>query len=108
MFWVGIQIAAILGIMLQADGNANAVPQDDAADLLVSKYGLTKEQVLVAPAGCYDANGSKQLPDLFADALPLDKSTECLFNLLVCNQGDPGWEPKTGTVDNCRITGLDF
>jgi hypothetical protein len=94
-------------LMLKADGDANAEPQDDAAGLLVSKYGLTKEQVLVAPTGCYDKNGKKQLPDVFADALPLDKSTECLFNLLVCSQGDPGWKDNTGIVDNCRNTGLD-
>lgn len=94
--------------MLKSDSDANAVPQIDFTKLLLEKYGMTKEQFLVGPAACFDANGKKQLADPFNDILPIDKTTQCLFNLQVCGQGDAGWKDNTGIVDNCRIQGLDI
>ncbi|KAH8597501.1 hypothetical protein B0O99DRAFT_703435 [Bisporella sp. PMI_857] len=46
-------------LMIQGDSNDNANNRRDVVDLLISKYGLTKEQVLVGPAACLDANGGK-------------------------------------------------
>lgn len=70
--------------LLQLDGDGNGVIQNDAVDLLVNKYGLKQEDVLIAPTTCYDKNGKKQLADGFGDSLPLDPKAECLFMVPTC------------------------
>ncbi|KAH6673213.1 hypothetical protein B0J14DRAFT_701164 [Halenospora varia] len=88
--------------LIKSDGNSNAELQDDTAKLLLEKYGFTKDMIFTGPAGCFDANGKKQLVDPFTDALPLDKTSQCLFNLQVCGREETGWDSKKGIVDNCR------
>ncbi|KAG4414243.1 hypothetical protein IFR04_012615 [Cadophora malorum] len=93
--------------MTKSDDNGNALSQSDSAKLLVDKYGLAKAQVLQQPAECFDLNGKKQLTNSFGASLPLDKTTKCIFNLLVCDQGSGQWDQNKGIVDNCRNNGLD-
>lgn len=93
--------------LLRADGDSNAEQQIDTAKLLLNKYKLTKEQFLVGPTGCFDANGKQQLSNPFADALPLDSTTQCVFNLQVCGR-ENNFSSNKGIVDNCRDQGLDI
>lgn len=92
-------------IMTQSDSHGNANPVTDQCDLLVSKYGMTQEQILLGPAACKDANGGKQLTDPLDSALPLDSTTQCLFNVIVCDSTDDAVDD--GTVGDCRKQGLD-
>ncbi|KAL5331066.1 hypothetical protein ACEPPN_000595 [Leptodophora sp. 'Broadleaf-Isolate-01'] len=93
-------------LMLKADGDSNAVNQDDFAKLLVEKYGMTKEQILIGPTACYDANNKQQLANPFGNALPLNKDAQCLFNLPVCFEFDGNWKSTDGIVDNCGNIGV--
>ena len=92
--------------MLKADGDANAESQDDFAKTLMDKYGMTKEQILIAPTACFDANNKQQFANPFGNALPLNKDAQCLFNLAVCGKGDGDWDNNEGIVDNCRKNGV--
>ncbi|TDZ33665.1 hypothetical protein C8035_v010654 [Colletotrichum spinosum] len=72
--------------ILQIQGGiGNGDPQNDAVDKLVSKYGLTREDIILGSAKCYDDNGKQQLADGFGDALPLYPKAECLFALPICD-----------------------
>ncbi|KAG4422597.1 hypothetical protein IFR04_004218 [Cadophora malorum] len=93
-------------LMLKADGDANAESQDDFAKTLMDKYGMTKEQILIAPTACFDANNKQQFANPFGNALPLNKDAQCLFNLAVCGKGDGDWDNNEGIVDNCRKNGV--
>ncbi|KAH0425838.1 hypothetical protein CcaCcLH18_10707 [Colletotrichum camelliae] len=78
--------------LLQLDRQDNGVMQNNAVDILISKYGLTQEDILIGPTKCYDANGQKQLTDSFGDSLPLDPKAECLFLVPTCD----GWLDASG------------
>ncbi|TDZ21878.1 hypothetical protein Cob_v004828 [Colletotrichum orbiculare MAFF 240422] len=80
----GDEFATSYGV-LRLDGDGNGDPQNDAVDKLVSKYGLTREDIILGSAKCYDDNGKQQLADGFGDALPLDPKAECLFVLPICD-----------------------
>ncbi|KAM0335025.1 hypothetical protein ACHAQA_000059 [Verticillium albo-atrum] len=57
---------------------------DDTAKLLRDKYGMVKEDYLTKVIECWESNGNKNYADPFEDAIPLDASTNCVFNLPVC------------------------
>lgn len=58
--------------------------QDETAKTLVDKYGLKKEDFLDSVLKCFDDNGRKLFADPFQDAIPLDATTPCVFNIGVC------------------------
>ncbi|EOD48349.1 hypothetical protein UCRNP2_4901 [Neofusicoccum parvum UCRNP2] len=94
--------------LLKSDGDSNAEPQLDAADLMVNKYGLTQSQFMEIPTHCYDQNNKQQLAFPFDNALPLSATTPCVFNLLVCDASDRA-DINKGIVDWCRNDqGLDI
>lgn len=92
-------------MLIQADGDGNARGQDDLANTLSSKYGMSKEQLVKGPTDCFDANNKQQLTDPFANGLPTDAKAPCVFNVLTCNVDAPTGE---AIVDRCRAQGLDI
>ena len=90
--------------LLRRSGDANAASQIDTAKTLANKYSMTKLQFLKGPTDCFDNNGKKQLTDPFDSAVVLDKTQECVFNLLVC---DIPANNKDGVMDACKNQGLD-
>lgn len=90
--------------LTQADGDDNALNKDELADVLSSKYGITKEELVKGPTDCFDANNKQQLVNPFENGLPADSKAPCVFNVLTCNVDAPTGE---GIVDRCRAQGLD-
>ncbi|CAG8962208.1 hypothetical protein HYFRA_00005261 [Hymenoscyphus fraxineus] len=86
-------------------GNANAMHKE--AELLIKKYGMTKDEIFLGPIRCYENNGRQQLANPFGDILPQDKSADCLFNLQICSKEDPSWKGE-GIIKNCLRQGLDL
>jgi hypothetical protein len=93
-------------LLTQSDSHGNANNLDSVANLLVNKYGISQQQFLVGPASCKDANEGAQLTDPFNGSVPLDPTTTCLFNLLVC-EDTIGGATNIGTVEDCQGQGLD-
>lgn len=93
-------------LLTQSDSHGNANNLDSVADLLVNKYGISQQQFLVGPASCKDANNGTQLTDPFFGSVPLDPTTTCLFNLLVC-EDTIGDATNIGIVEDCQNQGLD-
>ncbi|KAF6793802.1 hypothetical protein CSOJ01_13801 [Colletotrichum sojae] len=98
--------------LLQLDGNGNGVIQNDVVDLLVNKYGLKQEDVLIVPTACYDKNGKKQLVDGFGDSLPLDPKAECLFMVPTCDatisSSGIAYPEADGYEDRCGQQGISL
>ena len=95
--------------MLKRTGDKNATPQDDIAQTLMDKYGMTKEQILKGPTECFDTNGQKQLVNpLEQGGIPADPKAPCVYNLLVCDvPQDP--TGRTGIIEACTTQkGLDL
>ncbi|KAF6819229.1 hypothetical protein CMUS01_11762 [Colletotrichum musicola] len=57
---------------------------DATAKTLMDKYGLKKEDFLDSVLKCFDDNGRTLYADPFKDAIPLDATTPCVFNIGVC------------------------
>ena len=94
-------------LMLRSTGSGNSEAQVDSANLMISKYGFGKDDFLLGPTQCFDANGGKQLVDPSDSALPLDRKTQCLFNLLVCDAStDPS--QSLGIVDYCKSIWIKY
>ncbi|KIM96750.1 hypothetical protein OIDMADRAFT_32668 [Oidiodendron maius Zn] len=94
-------------LLTKNDGSSDGEPADldDFANLLVNKYGISQQTFLVGPRDCLTANGGKQLTDSFNGTIPLDPTTQCLFNILVCNVD--GGAADVGIVQDCQDQGLD-
>ena len=94
-------------LLTKNDGSPGSDPPglDDFASLLVNKYGISQQTFLVGPRDCMMANGGQQLTDPFNGIIPLDPTTQCLFNVLVCNLD--GNAITVGTVQDCQDQGLD-
>lgn len=92
-------------LLTQANGKGVAQNKDDLADVLSSKYGITKEELLKGPTDCFDANNKQQLINPFENGLPADPKAPCVFNVLTCNVDAPN---SQGIIDRCRAEGLDI
>lgn len=93
-------------LLSQSDSHGNNNDMDSVADLLVNKYGISQEAFLVGPGACKDEHGGAQLSDPFNGTIPLDSTTTCLFNLIVC-ESTIGDNTNLGIVQDCRNQGLD-
>jgi hypothetical protein len=86
------------------NGHDNGANLNDFTDLLVNKYQIPQEQFLIGPVDCWSANGDQQLADPFDGAIPVDPSTQCLFNVIVCHGTSNVWD--VGIIQDCRDQGL--
>jgi hypothetical protein len=94
-------------LLARADGDGNADDQSALSDILQSKYGMTKEQIIRGPTECFDANNKQQLTNPFDQGgLPADPKAPCVFNLLVCSVDTQSL--SQGIVERCRDSGLDI
>lgn len=91
-------------LLIQRTDHKNAAVRKDVAQLLIDKYGLTKEQMLKDVADCQDAAGGKLAEYPFGNMLPVDSSTKCIFNLQVCN--DPFPRQGKGIIESCESIGM--
>ncbi|PBP24921.1 hypothetical protein BUE80_DR004151 [Diplocarpon rosae] len=78
--------------------------QNEIADTLINKYGMTPERIFVSTVSCFEKNGKKQLATGYNDHIPLDSNDECLFHLQVCLDDKPGG----GIEADCKALGLDI
>jgi hypothetical protein len=92
-------------MLIQSDGNGNASPQLDKANLLATKYGISKQQFPVDTTACSDTNGQNQLTDPFTTSIPLSSTIKCLFNLIVC---DKSANDNVAIVQSCKMQGTMF
>jgi hypothetical protein len=99
---------SIAYLLTQNDGNGNANNLDNLADLMVNKYGMTQQEFLVGPTDCFFSNSNQQLTSPFNGSIPIDSTTQCLFNVLVCNGGDGTAADEQGIIDSCKSQGLDL
>ncbi|KAH7344285.1 hypothetical protein BKA66DRAFT_434348, partial [Pyrenochaeta sp. MPI-SDFR-AT-0127] len=76
---------------------------DGIAEMMIEKYGISKETFLQGPSDCFDESGVQ----LFTPAiLPLDATAKCIFNLPVCTFNRDTFPGRT-IQENCRLQGLD-
>ncbi|KAF6834205.1 hypothetical protein CMUS01_06230 [Colletotrichum musicola] len=87
-------------LLMQRTGGKNSASRDDAMQLLIDKYGMTKQQVTKDVADCQDAAGGKQVQYPFGNMLPVDSSTKCIFNLQVCSATG-----GAGIIEQCEGQG---
>ncbi|CAG8972587.1 hypothetical protein HYALB_00011319 [Hymenoscyphus albidus] len=91
----------------------NANSMEEAAGLLLGKYGMTKDELFMGPVRCFINNGRQQLADPFGDNLPTNKSVDCLFNLQICDkvrglgERNVHVRGRKSIIENCRDQGLD-
>ncbi|KAH7551102.1 hypothetical protein BM1_09976 [Bipolaris maydis] len=72
-------------------------------NLMITKYGISKETFLKGPSDCFDEHGVQ----LFTpEILPIDATGQCIFNLAVCTF-DPQTFPGRTVQENCRLQGID-
>ncbi|RMZ71185.1 hypothetical protein GMOD_00005704 [Pyrenophora seminiperda CCB06] len=64
---------------LTKNDDGRATSMIDIAKVLLTKYGFTKDSLLVAPTVCFDKNAKLINPML--DNQPVNPKTPCLFNL---------------------------
>lgn len=77
--------------------------QFDIANLMITKYGISKETFLQGPSDCFDEHGVQ----LFTpEILPIDASAKCIFNLPVCTFNADTFPGRT-VQENCRLQGID-
>ncbi|KAK2629132.1 hypothetical protein QTJ16_002235 [Diplocarpon rosae] len=79
--------------------------QNEIAETLINKYGMTPERLFVSTVSCFEKNGRKQLATGYNGFIPLDSNDECLFHLQVCLDDKAG---GGGIDDDCRALGLDI
>jgi hypothetical protein len=89
-------------LLTQNDGG-DANDLSDFADLLINKYGISQQEFLIGPSDCFNANGGQQLTDPFNGSIPIDPTTPCLFNILVCNA--PSYQGPD-IIGQCQALGL--
>ncbi|KAH6871542.1 hypothetical protein B0T10DRAFT_568245 [Thelonectria olida] len=90
-------------ILTKTDSYDNLKSLNDIGETLTNKYGLSKERFLVDVYKCYKSNGKKQLTDNFGDFLPIEPTTQCLLNLIVCEDN-----ADHTIVKACRDGGADI
>lgn len=85
-------------ILTQAGKRENSLNKDDLAEILISKYGSTKEEILKGPTDCFVANNEQQLVNPFEKGFPTDPKAPCVFNVLTCNFDTPGGGGKATSI----------
>ncbi|EUC43337.1 hypothetical protein COCMIDRAFT_28175 [Bipolaris oryzae ATCC 44560] len=75
----------------------------DITDLMITKYGISKETFLQGPSDCFDEH-SVQL--FTPEILPIDATAKCIFNLPVCTFNADTFPGRT-VQENCRLQGID-
>ncbi|KAI8396542.1 hypothetical protein FOFC_21090 [Fusarium oxysporum] len=95
--------ATVNGVEMQYELRIGDEERVDIAQIIVDKYGISKETFLQGPSTCFDEHKVQ----LFTpDILPVNPGAPCIFNLPVCTFNAETFPGRT-IQENCRLQDID-